>query len=295
MSDSTVSFLSDLLRPLATDGLIQKPPGIAAENLSLTTQVSLHAVDCAKAVMAVKSFEALHALMEHYITDLGFTDYAILKLASGCRNGVTDILTTLPDQYIQQYPVTWRINADPFMEYARQNTAPALYSDIHQSLNALPFKVAGLSQVDTVQALYGGFDIEDVLLVPMKVVGCKNTTLMIVMKRGASIAAMRMLAETQIPQLQLVASVVAATLGERFLGVPFRSRGVPKPLVNPKPLNVLMTLANHDYTIGQVADFLHISVVTTNKHLESVRKGLGVKTNYAAIKRALREGLIEYH
>jgi len=122
-----------------------------------------------------------------------------------------------------------------------------------------------------------------------------GTTLMIVMKQGASVAAMRMLAEMQAPQLQVIAGVIAATLSKHFRGVPFRAKTTMKPLINPKPLRVLMTLANSDYSILQVADCLHISVVTANKHLESVRKTLGVRTNYAAIKKALCEGYIEYH
>ena len=295
MNDQHPTLFADVLRHIAKDPMVQVTTGSMEEIQAPKTSLSKHAVDCAIALMHVPSFQQLHQLMTQYINDLGFSDYAILRSASAVGNGMTDILTTLPDKYIQEYQATWQANQDPFAAYAVQNTAPALYSDIKDSLSALPFKVSDLNKVEAVQELYKRYDIDDVLLLPMDVTRSGNVTFMLVMKREATLEAMHMLAEIQMPQLQVMASIIAAAMGERFLGVPFRCKSAVKPFVNSKPLRVLMTLANNDFNISQVANNLHISVVTANKHLEYVRKTFGVKTNYAAIKRALREGYIEYH
>ena len=301
MTDQNAALLSKVLRHVSTETPAQGPSEVVGEaqprvqNQPPETSLSKHAVDCAIALMNVQSFTKLHDLMAQYVKDLGFSDYAILRAASGIGNGMTDILTSLPDDFIREYQATWSANSDPFVDYANQNTVPALYSEIKGSLGALPFKVFDLDKVDVVSGLYKRYDIDDVLVVPMAVTSGGNTTLMLIMKREVAPAALRMLTDMQIPQLQVMASIIAAALGERFQCVPFSRKAMMKPLINTKPLRVLMTLANNDCSISQVADRLHISVVTVNKHLESVRKNFGVKTNYAAIKRALREGYIEYH
>lgn len=297
MADQNASFLADVLRHVSSEGLITEPQGLvdATQTQPPTTSMSKHSIDCAISLMNVVSFEKLHESMTKYITDLGFSDYAILRSVSAVGCGMTDILTTLPDEYTREYRATWQASPDPFVDYATQNTAPALYSDIKESLNALPFRVSDLNKVEAVVGLYKRYDIDDVLVVPMAVTDGGNATLMLVMKRDASTAALRMLSDMQIPQLQVMASIIAASLSERFHGVPFRRKATMKPVINTKPLKVLTALANSDHTILQVANGLHISIVTANKHLESVRKNLGVKTNYAAIKKALREGYIEYY
>ena len=301
MTDKNVALLSQVLRHVSTETPVQGPSGLVRDaepkrqNQQPETSLSKHAVDCAIALMNVQSFDKLHQLMAQYVKDLGFSEYAILRAVSGIGNGMTDILTTLPDEFIREYQTTWCASSDPFVDYAIQNTAPALYSEIKNSLGALPFKVFDLDKVEAVLGLYKRYDIDDVLVVPMAVTSGGNTILMLVMKRDVAPAALRMLTDMQIPQLQVMASIISAAMGDRFKGVPFRRKATMKPLINSKPLRVLMTLANNDCSISQVADRLHISVVTANKHLESVRKNFGVKTNYAAIKRALREGYIEYH
>jgi DNA-binding CsgD family transcriptional regulator len=65
-------------------------------------------------------------------------------------------------------------------------------------------------------------------------------------------------------------------------------------VINPRPLKVLDTLANNDFNIAQVAEYLCISTVTANKHLEAARRAFGAKTNYYAIKQAVLNGLIDY-
>jgi DNA-binding CsgD family transcriptional regulator len=301
MTDQDISFLRQVIAQVSTANTIKKPLEFIDEtkpqdttSLALQTCLSKNGADCAIALLNVQSFEKLHELMVEHITALGFTDYAILKAVTYVSHGITDILTTLPDEYIKEYQTTWRGNPDPCVEYAANNTAPVLYSDIKGALNALPFTLSDLYKVEEVLALYKPYDINDVLLIPMAVTTKGNTNVMLVMKRGLNSEAMRHFAEKHVPQLQVMASIIASSLSKRFQRVPFRCKTTTKPLINPRPLKMLATLANNDYVIFQAAESLHISVVTANKHLETVRKLLGVRTNYAAIKKAVQEGYIEY-
>src|SRR5690606_25982127 len=89
--------------------------------------------------------------------------------------------------------------------------------------------------------------------------------------------------------LQLLAEAVDFICTTKFSE--FRELGRPrekeKYAINPKPLRVLYALANSDLQVQQVADKLSLSLVTVNRHLDVVRKTLGVKTTYAAIKKAI--------
>ena len=64
--------------------------------------------------------------------------------------------------------------------------------------------------------------------------------------------------------------------------------------INSRPLEVLDMLANNDINITQVARELDINVVTANRHLQAVRKAFDVRTNHAAIRKAIKQKLIEY-
>jgi len=245
--------------------------------------------------MNVQSFTKIHDLMAQYVKDLGFSGCVILRAASDIGNGMPDILTSLPDDFIRECQKAWSANSDPLVDYAIQNTVTTLYSEIKGSLGVLPFKVFDLAKVEAVLELYRRYDIDDVLVVPMSVTNGGNTLLMLVMKRDVAPADLRILTDMQIPQLQVMANIIADALGERFRCVPFSRIAMIKPSINSKPLSVLMALANNDCSISQIADRLHISMVMAKKYFESIRKNSGVKTNYAAIKRTLREGDIENH
>ena len=114
------------------------------------------------------------------------------------------------------------------------------------------------------------------------------------MHRGDDPTAFRERIKESITSLHLILTAIDMIVIQRFavdVGLKCHpSKDVYK--LNPAPLRVLHNLANNDLNIQCLAHKLCISVVTANKHLETVRKILGVRTNYAAIKKALIVGLI---
>jgi DNA-binding CsgD family transcriptional regulator len=79
---------------------------------------------------------------------------------------------------------------------------------------------------------------------------------------------------------------------ERNAGNTVLSVTIGRPL--PLAFEALNVLANRDYTVAQVADELNITAATAGKHLEAVRRSLGVRTNHKAIKIAIQNELIRY-
>ena len=70
-------------------------------------------------------------------------------------------------------------------------------------------------------------------------------------------------------------------------------KGKSKPTkINKQPLRLLAMLAKHDITMGEAADAMGISINTANHQIAAARKAFGVRTTIAAIREAVKEGLI---
>ena len=64
--------------------------------------------------------------------------------------------------------------------------------------------------------------------------------------------------------------------------------------ISPQPLRVLNALANTDCDIKRVAANLNITYDCAMKHIGSAKKSFGTRTNYGAIRAAVKSGLIQY-
>ena len=64
--------------------------------------------------------------------------------------------------------------------------------------------------------------------------------------------------------------------------------------ISEQALLILGSLANNDMTLKQVAELHNIPPSTADNHLKVVKESFGVNTTYAAIRRAVNLGLIDF-
>jgi DNA-binding CsgD family transcriptional regulator len=235
-----------------------------------------------------RNAEQLTKTIHHIVERLGFTDYVFIDLK--CTGALQNTLNTLPVTMLQKYVELNFSVHDMVLQRARTNTTPFLSSTIHNHIANAPFISDMTSAMFGINQLSKSFGFYDYLVMPTHSKnGCYLFSVAI---RGARPIELGKIATETKHSLVLLAEAIEYAVNDQFPElIPHRETDTA---INAKPLRVLNTLANSDLTIEQVANKLCISVVTANQHLKTVRRKLGVKTNYAAIRRALTEGLIEF-
>ena len=229
------------------------------------------------------------------LKQMGFTDFSFIHI-----NAVGDadslVLTTIPRAISQSYFDQGLYDQAPPTPYSNKGNGTPFQTrpNNHPSQTAFDHAIAGPTgeayKINRSQGFYGFYNL------PAKSFdGNGKVMFQQIQRDGDSTAFRDKIAEFMRP-LELLSEAIDMIVIQRFAV----TVGLKKPpleavyKINPAPLRVLQHLTNNDLNLQCLADKLSISVVTANKHMETVRKNLGVRTNYAAIKKALIQGLITF-
>jgi DNA-binding CsgD family transcriptional regulator len=228
------------------------------------------------------------------IHGFGFSEYTYSWLTQ--FTNLPPELGTLPTSLTNKYFDARLYEYDMGLLRAKEGSSPFFQSTIHDYIARAPFNSAMTRKMREITELNKSFGYYDYFITPV----CKNNgsvqPVLSVTCRGLSSVELKSSVDGCESVLCLLAEAIDF-VAEKFFPEIDRHTVSGKPskaAINPKPLRVLDTLANSDLTINDVANQLSISVVTANQHLKTVRKALGVKTNYAAIKRAILDNLIDF-
>ena len=228
------------------------------------------------------------------VQGLGFSDFAFMRIH--CGDIDSRLLLTTPSEMLATYFGENFMKYDMLLPYAEQILNPVYYSQLYS------YSDESLFQNETTRAMRAIYDLSksygfyDFYNIPIKARNGEGNVLFSVTIRGASPTDLKRKVDTCHMALTLLCEAVDFVVTHKFADDLIGEK-MSRPLdisINPRPLRVLQTLANNDFNIMQVADHLNISAVTANKHLETARKALGVRTNYSAIKKAILNGLFEY-
>ena len=220
------------------------------------------------------------------ITRLEFSDYSFYQLS---RSDIYQpALCTLPQKMMKTYFDESLFTYDMTLQKAIESTEPFFRSTLDEYIAKAPFSNEMIECMNCIFALNRHHGYYDYYHIPVNT--GNNPVMLSVAQRGVSPVEFRDRAHGRESALALLCEAIHGVLTKYFATMCYPVRKTTA--INPKPLRVLQTLANSDSTIEQVAKKLCISVVTANQHLKTVRASLGVKTNYAAIKRSVSEGLI---
>lgn len=227
------------------------------------------------------------------VNRLGFQDYIFVDLESNGHD--EQLINTFDNGLMVRYRDEKLYEYDMTFGYARENLQPIFHSSLQNYIAQSPVTndlVRGMRAIDHQNKLFGYYDFYNTLASGVRGAG---NVMFCVSQRGLNPTELQQKASGCAPALQLLCEAIDFVATKKFSSYFSPEKPAAEQIViTPKPLLVIETLANHDLTIAQVADRLSIGKVTASKHLETVRKALGVKTNHGAIRKAVALGLIEY-
>ncbi len=229
------------------------------------------------------------------VNQMGFSDFSFVHMdASGDIDSL--ILSTIPKAISQSYFEQGLYEHDLIIPYANSRTRPIFRSELENYVNLAPFDNDMTRTSREIYEINKSHGFYEFFNMPSNSYDGSGKVMFLVTQRGGNPFEFRQRVTQSLRPLELLSEAIDMIVGQRFSDVIGLKKLPEKTIykINPAPLRVLQTLANNDLTIQCIADKLCISAVTANKHLESVRKGLGVRTNYAAIKKGLESGLIHF-
>lgn len=224
--------------------------------------------------------------------NLGFSHYVFSRLS--CSENNLREINNLPQEIPNIYYESGLFEHDVTPNYAIQNSTPIFQSDIHSDVSRLPANIDISNTMLEIKKLNESFGFYDYFNLPIDAVGGNGKVMLSVTQRGLSPYEFKTMTEQHKASLHLLARAIDWTVSHKYASELIRSEAPSTFRITPKPLRVLEALANNDLNVIQIAEKLFISPVTANKHLENVRRSLGVKTNHGAIKKAIMLNLITY-
>ena len=228
------------------------------------------------------------------VQGLGFSDFAFMRVH--CGDIDSRLLLTTPADLLASYFGDDFMKYDMMLPYAEQKLDPVYCSEVFAYAADSPFQNETTRAMKAIFELNKSYGFHDFYNIPMKARNGEGNVLFSVTVRGHSPTDVKRIVDECHMALTLLCEAIDFVVTQKFADDLIGEK-MDRPLdisINPRPLRVLQTLANNDFNIIQVADHLNISAVTANKHLETARKALGVRTNYSAIKKAVLNGLFEY-
>ena len=229
------------------------------------------------------------------VNQMGFSDFSFVRMdASGDVDSL--VLATIPEAISQTYFDQGLYEHDVIIPYANSQSRPIFRSQLENYLNQAPFENEMTETMREIYKLNKSHGYYDFFNMPSEAINGDGKVMFLVTQRGGNPFEFRQKVEEYIRPLELLSEAIDMVASRNFPDFIGLNKKAEKPTykINPAPLRALQVMANNDFNIQLLADSLSISVVTANKHLETVRKNLGVRTTHAAIKKAILNGLITY-
>lgn len=243
-------------------------------------------------------FQAANALdlkqrIAAIVNRLGFSDFSFVRLDDFGESELT-LMMTFPAQLFRAHHGNDPYERDMVIPYAKEEMKPIYLSTFYDYILQSPIDTVMTRAIKETRRLNESFGYFDCYNIPLKSRNGEDRVLFSVSQRGLCPAEFKLKMRGYETTLLLLAEAIDLVVARKFPELLAKRDSAEKININRGPLRVLDALANNDLKVGQIADKLCISIVTANKHLETARRALGVKTNYAAIRKAITYGLIKY-
>lgn len=226
------------------------------------------------------------------VNRLGFSEFSFVRLES-MEQVHASILLAFPSQLCKTYCEENFHKRDMLIPFVTGELKPLYLSTLYDYALRAPVDMVMIRAIREIRRLNEAFGYFDAYHIPLVSRNGIDRVMFSVTEKSLSPIDFKLKMESCETTLQILAKAIDAIITEKFPELLIVHDEREETIaINPGPLRVLDTLANSDLKVSQVANKLCISIVTANKHLEAVRKVLGVKTNFAAIRKAVMKGLI---
>ena len=248
-------------------------------------------IDVAAHLNLMPRIEDLNAEIRKMIHAVSFSDYTFFRVGKVLGHPT---LSTLPKELTRVYMQESYDECDFLIEYASANTRPIFFSKVYGMAYDSPYDTNRFRANQKIYELHQKFGYLDHYCIPKQACDGGRNVMLMVSQRGVSSTEFQVNLAVHRAFLHVLCEAIDYVVSMKFSEIMPDNEGNSDIHINPKPLKVLSTLANNDMTMAQVAETLHISAITANQHMATVRRELGVRTTVGAIKKAIRLGLIKY-
>jgi hypothetical protein len=243
-----------------------------------------------KFIGASTSTKSLVQRVSTLINRAGFTHFSYV-LFSANRRDVSCQTGNYQKKISDLYMAENFQSIDFMLDHLNVSNKPVFYSELRQHLECSPTKSMLFEKNLEIAKLYESFEIYDYYMIPFAPqrggAGCFCIT-----AQGASPEYIREKIRLYDGKLKLLAKAIDHVGTQKFADFPITVQAKEK-LINAKPLLLLEALANHNITLNEAAERLHISISTANQQIAAAKKALGANTTTNAILQAIKLGLIE--
>ncbi len=275
---------------ISSDGANQTPH-IAGADQDITLDVLINQIEFIRELTVSQNPDDLSQRLISVLNRFGFSDFALMRCSLSQASNF--FLTSLPKELLDDYRKQRLYQHDMVLDYLKTgNPIPLHYSTIQRAIENASFLTHTFAQNLEILALYQQFEFSDAYVIPIQIhsggKGDEEGLLFSVLARGVNQEEFVKMTEKCGAILRLLGDAVIRIYNTKF------GDGKPKPVINPKPMRLLTTIAKHDLTLSQAADHLCIGVDTANKHISLAKKALGTRSQANAVYLALKQGLIDF-
>lgn len=227
------------------------------------------------------------------IERIGFSEYSFTRLDSIWQGAMKEF-TTISSDLLDSYFAYGFYEQDMSINYFVNNTKAIYRSVFDTFVNQATFEIdmfKTMREIRKLNTYYAYYDYYNTLA---KAANGKGHVMLVVAGKGLSPSDLRVKVRGHEDSLQMLCEAFDFVITHKFSKLLGGSKDTEIVRLSPRPLKILTTFANNDFNVGQLAKKMGISYVTANKHLEAARKAFGVKNNHAAVKQAVKQGLIRY-
>lgn len=244
---------------------------------------------CYKQLTSANTIEEFTGKISGILEKMGFPTFTFSSLTNAPRF----IISTLPEALIRSYQKGYFINSDYAVHYglSGQSSVPIFRSTIENYMAAAPVETLDMARNRKLSNLFKCHGYYDDYLVPLSSGQC--CYLFSITTPASDMENFYQNITDHEQKLTLLANLILH-LGLLKFNNLFQEAAPPKDInLHSKPVKLLRTIAQDDFTLDQTADRLCISLHTADKHSATIRKALGAKTLAGAIYKAVKRGVID--
>jgi hypothetical protein len=235
----------------------------------------------------VKAFlKRIHTLVHR----AGFSDFCHMLIERA--DDVREQVGTYPEVNREMYIAEEHYKYDLMLQHSLLSDRPIYQSEINLFVDNAPVENRLFERNKAIYKLMQSVGMHDYYNIPFQSYSGHGKAIFSVTSEGEGAVDYRRKVERCKTGLHILAKAIDHVGSQKF-STHFPTLKAPQErVINAKPLQLLSTLANHNVTLNEAANMLHISISTANQQIAAAKKALGANTTAGAIVQALKLGLI---
>ncbi len=220
------------------------------------------------------------------VNDLGFSHFDF-SLIPSTKNSLELMLNSIPESFANAYVSEKLYQHDLGLEVALHENQPIYLSSIYDAANHLPPGSQTKSTTHKIQELSNDYGFFDCYTIPLDLDKRSGKVIFSVMSEGEDPICFKSKVMERRAELNILLRAIFSITVNNFPSYfPYKS-----PLTERQSM-VISAYARGAKSTQQVAEQLHISVSTVNKHLEGIKESLGAVSVANAVYIATKKNII---